>query len=138
MRAQHRPAMNVLGQRLVVGRESSLRRTRSSYLRQERDVGIAQNQATIRMGDQAALSINNIGLSAVVNPRLRYHIPDESKIDLRNDDTVILAIARHCERHVWFRFTQEIDRAIVSLLCSRLGEQRILGKVDLASSDVLG
>ena len=111
---------------------------RRLHLQKLRHVGVAQHQADIRMGDQAALGADHIGMTALADLDLRHHVPDQLQIDLGDADAGVLAGAGQRQRHVGFGFAAEIDRPVIDLVGDRFGEFRILGKVDAAVDHVHG
>ena len=86
-----------------------------------REVGIAQHEADLGMGDEPALRIDDVGPSILTDPDLIDHVPDEGEVDLGYADAGIPARARHGERHERLGATPEIDRPVVDFV----GERRL-------------
>jgi len=108
--------------RLGVGRRRVARR---GYLRQSREVGIAQDAADIRMRDQPAFAVDDIGVAALTDLDGGDDVPDQLEIDFGDRYARIAAALRHCHCHVRLRFLTEIDGSEPQLLGQRLGKARI-------------
>ena len=80
-------------------------------LRQGGEVGIAQHEADVGMGDQPAVAIDDIGVAALPDLQPGDHIPDQLQIDLGDRDAGIASGAGHRHGHVRLGFLAEIDRA---------------------------
>ena len=83
MRRQHAPALNVVclldfAERAGVSRGLDLRKLRQ--------IGVAQHQADVGMGDEPPCCIDYVRPSALADFDLGYHVPDEFEIDLGNAD----------------------------------------------------
>ena len=103
-----------------------------------REVGIAQNEADVGMGDQAALGVYHIGIAALADLDLRDHVPNELEIDLCDADPRVASRPRQRQRHVGLGFMAEINRAVIDLVRDGLEEFRVVGEVALAADDIHG
>ena len=108
------------------------------HLRQTREIGVAQHQADVGMGNKTALRIDQIGLPARAHLDLGYHVPDELEIDLGDAHARIPARAGERQGHVGLGLPAKIDGAVVDLVRNRFGEFRVLGEVGLACHHVHG
>ncbi len=101
-----------------------------------RHVGLAQHQADIRMGDEAALGIHHVGPAGLADADLMYHVPDVGQVHLCHADTAVPAGARNGQRHVRLGLAPEIDRAIVDLVGNGQSELVVLRIVGVAADTV--
>jgi hypothetical protein len=90
------------------------------------------------MCDQAALRVDNVGVAALADLDLRNHVPDQLEIDLGHAHAGIAPRPGDGQGHIGLGLAAEIDRPVVDLLCRRLGEFRIVGKVAAARHHVHG
>ena len=100
MRAQNLAILHVADDRRRVLMHVELRRERRAHLIKPRQVGVAQHHADVRMGDQAPLRIDHVGLPVLSDLDLRHYVPDEFQAHFRDDRTVFTSNAGHCQRHV--------------------------------------
>ena len=61
------------------------------HLGKLREVGIAQDQTDLGMGDQPALRVDDVGAAAAADPDLIDDIPDVREVDLGHADAGIAA-----------------------------------------------
>ena len=108
------------------------------HLRQTGEIGVAQHQADVGMGNKTALRIDQIGLPARAHLDLGYHVPDELEIDLGDAHACIAARAGERQRHVGLGLPAKIDRSVVDLVRNGFRELRVLGEVGLARHHVHG
>jgi len=80
-------------------------------LRQVAEVGIAQYQTDVGMGNQPSLAIDDIGVPALADLQPGNHVPDQLQIDLGDGDPGIAAGPGRRHRHIRLGFLAEIDRA---------------------------
>src|SRR2546423_14777127 len=90
------------------------------------------------MSNQTPVGIQYIGLPALAALDLRYDLPDEFQVYLRDDHAVVESGTRHRQHHVRFGLAKEIDRPVIDLVRYGLEENRILREVGLASDHVHG
>ena len=135
---EHAAALDVVGLLELLGRLPGAGRARRLHLRQPGEIGVAQHQADVGMRDEAPLRIDHVGLSALADLDLRYHVPDQLEIDLGDAHAGIAARAGERQRHVGLRLAAKIDRAVIDLVRDRFGEFRLLGEVGLACDHVHG
>ena len=101
-------------------------RARRLNLSKLRHIGIAENEADVRMCNQAAIRIDHIGLSVFADLDLRDHVPDQLQIDLGDADAGIEPGAGERQGHVGLGLPSEINRAEINLLGYRLGELGVM------------
>ena len=111
-------------------------RPRAPHLRQSRHVGVAQDQADVRMRDQPAGGIDHIGAAVLADLDLGHHIPDQLEIDLRDAHPGIAPGAGKRQRHVRLGLAAKVNRAVIDFMRHGLREFRLLGVVDAASNHV--
>ena len=138
VRAQHRAVVAVARDRY---RRRGRRRRRPlpqrrGDLRQMQEIGVAQHQADVRVGDQPAAPIDDIGIAALADLQTGDDIPDQLEVDLGDGDPGVAPGARDGEGHIRFRFLAEIDRAEPHLVGARLAEGRRLGQILAAADDI--
>src|SRR5262249_5372082 len=73
----------------TVRRLGRLLRASGLDLRSARQIGIAQHEADIRMGDEATLLVDDISLAAPADLDLRHHVPDEFEIHPPDDHAMV-------------------------------------------------
>jgi hypothetical protein len=84
-RSPHVATENVFGLlHLLAAAHAS--RARSPHLGELRHVGVAENEAVVRMCNQAAIRIDHIGLSVFTDLDLGHHVPDQLETDLGDAD----------------------------------------------------
>ena len=106
------------------------------HLRQARQVGVAQDEADVGMGYEAAARVDDVCVAALAHPDLRDHLPDQLEVHLRDADAGLAPRAGERQRHVRLRLPPEVDRAVVGLPRSGLRELRLLREVDPAPDQV--
>jgi hypothetical protein len=72
------------------------------HLSEPRQVGIAQYQADVGVGDQPALAVDHVGVTVRANLDLRDHIPDQLKVYLGNRHAAVSNATGERERQVGF------------------------------------
>ena len=82
------------------------------------------------MRDQPSSRADHIGVAALADLDLRYHVPDQLEVDLGNADAGVLAGAGQRQRHVRLGLPAEIDRPVIDFVGDGFGEFRILGQVE--------
>ena len=112
---EHPQPLDVTGFLNLLIRRAGFAAARGLHLGKARQVGIAQHQADVGMGDQAAVRIDDVGMSALADLDLRNHVPDQLEVDLRDAHAGVAARAGQCQRHVGLGFAAEIDRAVIDL-----------------------
>ncbi len=130
--AQHLAAVKVL--RLL--HRTGLPRARRRDLGEPRHVGVAQHEADVRMRDQAAVAVDDIGDAALADLDLRDHVPDQLEIDLGDAHAGVAAGAGERQRHVRLGLAAEVDRAVIDLLRHRFGELGGLRIVGLRGAEI--
>ena len=99
-------------------------------------IGFLQDHADVRMGDQAAALIDDIGVSALTDFQVRDHVPNELEVGLGGDHARILRRAGHRNRHVRLRLLAEVNRTEIDSAGHRVREFRITREIDVAADDV--
>ena len=82
---------------------------RHRYLRQCREIRVTQYEADVRMCDQAAIAIDDIGVAVLADLQPGDHVPDQFKIDFGDRDAGVASRLGHRQRHVRLRLFAEID-----------------------------
>ena len=95
-------------------------------------------QADIRVGDQAPVPVDYIGMAALADPDLRDDVPDELKIDLGHADARIATVARERQRNIGLRLAAEIDRSVIDLVRHRIDELGLARNIQSTADDVHG
>ena len=138
MRGQHRVAVDSLrdhrarGRRLLARGFGMGRRD----LRQVGEVGIAQHEADVGMGDEPAVAVDDIGVAALPDLQSGDHIPDQLQIDLGDRDPGIASGAGQRHGHIRFGFLAEINRAEPHSVLARFDKAGGLRIVFFAANDV--
>ena len=135
---QHAPPVDVVGLLDLLCGLPGRAAARGAHLLEARHVGIAQDQADVRMRDQPALRIHHIGMATLADLDLRDHVPDQLEVHLGDADPGVAPRPGDRQRHVGLRLAAEIDRAVVDLVGHRLSEFRVLRKVGSASDHIHG
>ena len=112
------------------------RRSRRGNLRQRRQVGLAQDEADVRMSDQQPALVDDVGRTRLADPQSRDDVPDELQVHLRHRHSGAAARAGDAERHVGLRILAEVHLAHVPSLGLRLLELPLAGAIDPAAGDV--
>ena len=107
-------------------------------LRQMRQIGLAQHQAEVGMGDQPAVRTDHIGISGPADPHRPDQIPDEPQIDLSGGHPGIMAGMRDRDRHIGLGIVAEIDRAEPDAVRLCVGKARLGRVVGAARHDIGG
>jgi hypothetical protein len=105
-------------------------------LRQVGEIGVAQDEANVRMRDQTAVAIDDIGIAALPDLQPGNHVPDQLQIDLGDRDAGIAPGMGHRQGHVGLGFLAEIDRAEPNPVLARFGKARRLRIVLVAADDI--
>src|SRR5262245_10748768 len=71
---------------------------RRLHLAELRQIGVAQDKADVRMSNETAILIDDIGPSAFSHLGLRDDVPDEREVDLSKRDASLATCARNRER----------------------------------------
>ena len=109
---------------------------RGGDLRKAREIGLAQHEADVRVGDQPASPVDDIGIPGPPHLDCSNDVPDQFEIDLGDGDTRVATALRHRETDVRLRFLAEIHWAEPEPGSLRLDEARILRPVGIAADDV--
>ena len=108
------------------------------HLGELREVGIAQDQTDLGMGNQPALRIDDIGAAVAADPDLIDDVPDVREIDLGHADAGIAARPRHRESHERLGAAPEIDRPVEHLVGDSGLEFVLRRKIGIAADLVHG
>ena len=99
---QHFPSLDVGRGFDLLRWAAFFRALRRLNLRKFCHIRIAQNQADVRMRDEAALRVNHVSLPALANLNLGDDVPDQLKIDFRDADAGVATRAGERQRHIRF------------------------------------
>ena len=113
-----------------------IRHIRGFHMRQVRQVGLAEHEADVRIGDQEAVAVNHIGLALFADLDARHDIPDELEIDLRDRHRPGIAARPDGDRHVRLGLLAKVHGSEPWLSASCFPEWRLLRAV-LARVDVV-
>ena len=106
-------------------------------MRLRREIRLAKHEADVRVRQEMALLIDDIGLAEAPDSDLRNDIPDEFQIDLGRRDRRLRGCAvRHGDHHVRFRAFAERHGAVPDAAASRLTVLRLAGKIRAGTDDV--
>ena len=133
---QHPPALDIGRGFDVVRRNTLLLSLCRLNLGKTRHVRVAQDQADVRVRDQAALSIHHISVAALADLDFRHHVPDQLEIDFRDAHAGVAARTGERQRHVRLGLAAEIDRTVINLVLHRFDEFRLLRQIETATDDV--
>jgi hypothetical protein len=105
-------------------------------LRKMREIGLAQHEADVGVGDQPAFTVDDIGIAGPPHLDRGDDVPDQFEIDLGYGDAGVAPALRHRETDVRFGFLAEIHWAEPEPGSLRFDETRILRPVGVAADDV--
>ena len=117
----------------VLGRRSA---DRAFHVCEIGEVRLAKHEADVRIGNEEAVAIDDVGLALAADLDPRHDIPDELEVDVRHGDRAVVAAGAHRERHVRLGLLAKIDRPEPSLAALRAGKRRLPRAVLLRSDDV--
>src|SRR5215470_19880510 len=83
------------------------------------------------MSDQAAASVDDVGLTALAHLDHRYDVPHERQVYLGDADAGVVT-ARERQRHVGLRILTKVDRAVVMRARHGIAELGLVRDVDPA------
>ena len=101
------------------------------------EVGLLEDEADVRVRDQLAAAVDDVGAPCRADPDLGHDVPDELQVDL-GDRHPRVAAAGDRERQVGLGLLPEVDGPEVGPARPRLLEPRIAREVGLAADDVHG
>ena len=101
-------------------------------------VGLAQDDTDIRVGDQQATLVHHVGRTGFPDMDARDHIPDEFQVDLRDRDAGGSAGAGNRQGEIGLRLLAEIDLAQVALVGSGVGKLGLLAEIRPARQRIHG
>ena len=129
----------VLGHGHLPVRRARRRRAgqRRPDLLEPREVGLLEDEADVRVGDELPPAVHDVGAPRRPDPDLGDDVPDELQVDL-GDGHARVAAAGHREREVGLGLLPEVDGPEVGPARPRLLEARIGGEVGLAPHHVHG
>jgi hypothetical protein len=100
------------------------------------EVGLAQHQADVRVGDQEPRAVDHVGLALLADLDARDHVPDELQVHLGHRHRPAFAAGAHRDRHVGLGFLAEVHRPEPGLPGARVLERRVLRAVLVGAGDV--
>ena len=138
IRGQHAFAALIERDQRLLGAGRPGRLPRRTDLREPREVGVAQHETDVGVGDQPALAANHIGPATAADMDLADHIPDVREVHFGNADAGFPACAGDRQRHERLAATPEIDGPVVDLVGDGCLEFVFGGKIDVAADPIHG
>jgi len=111
---------------------------RVTHLRQLREVGLAQHQADVGVGDELPGAVDDVGLAGAPDLDAADDVPDELEVDLGDGDRARVAAGAHGDGEVGLRLLAEVHRAEPGLAGPGVQERRIARAVLVGAGDVHG
>ncbi len=108
-------------------------RERGLDLLKARHVGLAQHEADVRIGDEVAAAVDDVGLALLADPDARDDVPDELEVHFRDRHRAGFAAGAHGDRHVGLGFLAEVHRPVPSLAGTRILEGRLARPVAIGA-----
>ena len=109
---------------------------RSLDVRQFRQVGLAQHQADIRIGDKKAIAVDDVSLAFFADLDARHDVPDELEVDLGNRYRAVVVAGTKRDGHVGLGFLAKVHRSEPGLPALRTAKRGFLRAV-LARTDAV-
>ena len=104
-------------------------------MRQLRHRGLAQHQADVRIRDQEAIAVDDVGLAFFADLDSRHDVPDELEIHFCDSDRALVARADR-DGHVRLGLLAEVHRAEPGLSALGVAKRRFVRAI-LAGADVI-
>ncbi len=111
---------------------------RHGNVRDTAEVGLAQHDADVGVGDEQAALVDHVGGAGLADLDARDHVPDELEVDLGHRHPGRAAAAGDAHGDVGLRALAEVDLAEIALVGPGVGERRVLAQVGAAAHRVHG
>ena len=111
---------------------------RQGDVRQPAQVGLAQDDADVRVGDEQTAFVHHVGRAGLADMDARDDVPDEFEVDLGDRDAGAAAGAGNRQGEIGLQLLAEIDLAQVALVGPGMGKLRLLAEVRAARQRVHG
>jgi hypothetical protein len=94
------------------------------------EVGLAQHEPDVRVGDQVALRIDDVGLALLADLDARDHVPPhELEVHVGDGDRAGVAAGAHGDLHVRLGLLAERDASVPRARGGRLEERRVAAAI---------
>ena len=113
-----------------------LARDSSLHVRKLRQVGLAQHQADVGIGDEESRTVDDVSLPLLSDLDARHDVPDELQVDVGEDHGPLVAARAQSDGHVRLGLLAEVHRPEPRLSAFRVAESRLLRAI-LARTDVV-
>ena len=92
-------------------------------------IGLAQHEADVGIGDEEAVAVDDVGLALVADLDPRDDVPDELEIDVGDRHRPVVAARAKRNRHVRLGLLAEVHRPEPGLAALRVAKRRLLRAV---------
>ena len=94
-----------------------------------RQAGLAQHEADVRVSDEKAAGIDDVGLAFVADLDARHDVPDELEIHVGHRHRSLVAARADRHRHVRLGLLAKVDRPVPRLPALGIAKRRLLRAV---------